>query len=149
MAHSGFHSEQDFADAYDTYADAIFRHCYLRTLSRAKAKDVLLESYQRLWQFIAEGNYVDSMKLFLYRAAHKVLEAQQLEGMGVPELQTVDNELHLLQQLPSEDRCVLVLHYVDGFSPAEIGTILGGVPNEHAAILSKGKALLSSLLVHG
>ncbi len=152
MAHSSFTSEQDFAAAYEQYADDIFRHCYLRVFSRDKAKVLMTEAYTRLWQFIAEGNCVDSMRLFLYRMSHQIITREKAAGVvetAVPRLQPQDQdyaELSLLQQVSPEDRPVLILHYVDGFSLQDISSILDGAVQDHALALRKGTSLLSSLL---
>lgn len=149
MSYSSFTSEEDFAAAYDQYADVIFRHCYLRVFSREKAKQLMMNTFTRLWTFIAEGNYVDSMQLILYRLCHQLIEEDYARSTTLKAQEEVDTnspEFAVLQQLSPQDRSVLILHYVDGFSLQEIGSILGGPLQDHAMSLRKGTSFLSSLL---
>ncbi len=151
MAHSSFISEEDFAAAYDQYADVIFRHCYLRVLNRETAKELMTEAFTRVWSFIAEGNYVDSMQLLLYRISNELVEETHA-NVEAPVQASIDEhadnapEIGVLSKMSPEDRRVVILHYVDGFSLQEIGSILGGALQDHALALRKGTSFISAQL---
>ncbi len=38
--------------AYETHADRMFRHCYLRLLSRDAAKQILEDTFVRAWSYL-------------------------------------------------------------------------------------------------
>ncbi len=100
MPPHSFASEQDFSGAYDEYADAIFRHCYLRTFQREQAKSLMAGSFMRLWEFIAEGNDVDSMQLMLYRSANELIAAGWVGGPEAEDDGQLDKEPREFEVLP-------------------------------------------------
>lgn len=133
-------TEDEFAVAFDRYADAIFRHCYLRVLSRDVAQQLTKETFIRLWEYVSAGNHVDVLRLLLYRFADQAVRHARVSPRAD------SPECALLQDVPPEDRGVLILRYVDGFSLPEIGSILGGTVQDHARTLQKSSSALSSLL---
>ncbi len=144
-----FISEQDFLRAYDEYADAIFRHCYFRILHRQRSKQLMCESFKRLWLFIADGNAVDSLKLFLYRAIDALIDEEE-RAMAMTDrhmaMRDAEHELAaVLERLPQDQRRTFVLHFIDGFSAQEISDIIGGSPLSHASALQQQEELLVSL----
>ena len=133
MAHHKIISEEDFLEAYDEYADGIFRHCFLRINDREQSKELMCEVFRRLWFFIINGNYVDSIKIFLYREANVLVERQQ--QTAAKKTSAPDASLAFLQDLAPEQQSICILHYVDGFSMVEIGEIVGGNAREHVKTL--------------
>jgi len=65
-------SETAFLAAYDAYADAIFRYCYVRLHDREQAKDVTQETFVRTWEWLAKGNKAENLRAFLYRIATNI-----------------------------------------------------------------------------
>jgi RNA polymerase sigma-70 factor (ECF subfamily) len=61
--------QKEFEKAYDLYADAIFRHCYLRVSDRELAKDLMQETFMKTWEYLASGKDIDDVRPFLYRTA--------------------------------------------------------------------------------
>lgn len=145
MTHATFITEQEFLAAYDEHADAVFRHCYLRTLDREKSKEVLCEAFQRLWLFIADGNYVDSMKKFLFRATNALITASKADATRIGAEQPAEAAMAAtLQKLPAEHRPSFLLHSVEGFSAEDIQEILGGKAEHHATMIAQSASLLST-----
>ncbi len=150
MAHSSFTTEQDFSAAFDRYSDALFRHSYLRTRSRDTAKELVMEAFVRLWDFIAAGNFVDSTQMFLYREMHRGIEREKAKGMVPVEHADLQDQpgmakyVKLLEKLSPDAEPATILHYVDGFTLKDIGTILGGSIRQHADALGQATALLSA-----
>jgi len=68
--------EEDFATAYDLYADAIFRHCYFRVNDREKAVDLMQETFMKTWEYLASGKKVTNLRAFLYRSANNLIVDQ-------------------------------------------------------------------------
>ena len=73
MPSSSDSSEQDFIQAYDAYADAIFRHCAYRCYDRETGKDIMQDTFMRAWDYIAKGNEVGHMRGFLYKIANNLI----------------------------------------------------------------------------
>lgn len=150
MTHTTFTTEEDFLQAYEEYADGVFRHCLLRMFDRERSKEIVCETFCRTWLFIAGGNYVDCMKILLYRMANQII----LETHADAEVPTAaDHEvrpqtLSLLRTLSREQRPVCILHFVDGFSSVEIGEIIGGSAKGHAAHIRQMQQILPSPIAH-
>lgn len=138
MAFSSFTTEEDFIAAFDQYADAIFRHCFLRTHSRAQAKELTEQTFTTLWDFIAAGNYVDSLQLMLYRFSHELI-AKSKEVAA----KDMDADLKPLESVAAPDRPAVILHYVDGFSSQEIQRIIGGSSEQHELAVSRSRSVFA------
>ena len=65
--------EQQFLDAYDAYADAIFRFVILRLRDRDAAKDLLQDVFVRTWDYLRAGKEVREMRPFLYQVARNLI----------------------------------------------------------------------------
>src|SRR3989344_6415935 len=65
--------ETQFLEAYDKYADAIFRYCYYRVFDRDKANDYVQEAYCRTWKYLMQGNQIENIRAFLYRTANNII----------------------------------------------------------------------------
>ncbi len=136
--------EQQFLEAYDTYADALFRHCYFRVFEREQAKDLVQEVFMKTWEYMVQGNQVKNIRALLYRIANnmiidawrkkKALSLEALQEEGFQPAMPPSN-LHamiegkeaamLLQQLEPSYREVVVMRYIDDLSPKEIAEVLG------------------------
>ena len=147
-------AEDQLIEAYEAYADAIFRHCYFRVgQNRETALDLTQETFLKTWDYLAQGKKVEYLKAFLYRVAGNLLidrsrKAQEalLEDVGqsIPEpsvpsdVEGIDHQLdrerilNTLDRLTADHREVFVLRYVDGFSPKEMAEIL----NESVNVVS-------------
>ena len=151
--------EEEFLQAYDNYADAIFRHCYYRLFDRERAKDVMQDTFLRAWEYLGKDNKVDNMRALLYRIANNLiidfvrkkketsLDAMQEEGFDPAtddDMSTIANRMDgaeamkALQQLDDGHRDVLVMRYVNGLEPAEIAEILEETPNAVSVRIHRG-----------
>lgn len=145
-------TEDDFIKAYDTWADAIFRHCYFHVHDREAAKDLTQDVFLRVWEYVSRGGSIQSPKAFLYRVANNRIideyrkggryesldELADEAGFDVPDedseekvLDSLDARLALraLPRLPENYRTVLIMRFVDDLPPREIADIIGESEN--------------------
>jgi len=130
--------------AYEEYADAIFRHCYLRVSNRDVGKDVMQDTFIKAYQYIQKGAEVENLRALLYKIANNLiidyfrkakeasLDALQEAGYdpagsdgsdfgkGLDEAAIV----RTLAKLRPEDRELIVLRYIDNLKPRDIALIL-------------------------
>ena len=145
-------SHEKFTAVYDEYADAIFRHCYLRVYDRELAKDIMQETFMKAWKYMAQGNKVDNVRALLYKIATNLIidhsrrpgykKTDSLEDLleaGIePGMETTGTEEKRLQdELDAKDamkildhikdsyREVLILRYIDDLSVKQIAVSLG------------------------
>lgn len=66
-------AEKAFLEAFDTHADALFRHALYRISDREKAYDLTQDTYLKAWDYVAQGGEVRQYKSFLYRILHNLI----------------------------------------------------------------------------
>lgn len=149
-----------FLQIYDTYADAIFRFALVKVSDRDVAADLSQEVFMRFWQALREGTTLRNDRALLYTIARNLiidwyrkkkdqsLDALQEDGFDprgadeVPilehaQMQEVLKALHVLDEASRE---AVLLRYVDGFSPAEIGALRDETANAVSVRISRALA---------
>lgn len=132
-------------DAYEQYADAIFRHCYLRLSNREVGKDLMQETFVKAFQYAGKGQKIDNIRALLYRIANNLivdyvrkakessLDALQEAGFdptGADDktlIAKLDEQriVRELGKLTPDDRKVITMRFIDEMKPQEIAEILG------------------------
>ena len=156
-----------FLEAYDQFADAIFRHCFFRCGDRERARDLTQETFVRIWEYMVRGGEIKSMKAFLYRIANNLivdsfrkkksvsLDAMQNEGFD-PANEVSDDRataldtkkaLQVLDQLEPSFRDVITMRYIDDLSPREIAEVLQQTENAVSVRIHRGLKQARELLV--
>ena len=159
-----------FTQAYEEYADAIFRHCYFHTFKREEAKEIMQETFLKTWEYIASGKEVKQVRPFLYRTATNLminagrkkketsLDELQEQGFDPPAEQEswqkrdFADEAKVLEALKAIDedyRQAVMLRYIDDLSPAEIAEITGEPANTVSVRIHRGLKQLRSHMAHG
>lgn len=135
--------------AYDEYADAIFRHVYLRLGNREVAKEIMQDAFVKTLLVLKKGTEIENIRAFLYRIANNLLidHVRKKKSVSLDDMQEAgfepsgesEEDLHVkmegtrvaatLSMLREEDRDLIVLRFVDGMKPQEIGEMLDLAPN--------------------
>lgn len=142
-------------DAYERYADDIFRFCRSRVKDTEEAEDLMQETFLRTWEYVQSGKSVEELKTFLYRVAEhliidhvrrkKSVSLNQLQEQGFdPGHETVDGiqksidvERVLLTAEKKNEYRLLVMRYVEGMRPVDIAIQTGLAPNTVAVRLHR------------
>jgi RNA polymerase sigma-70 factor (ECF subfamily) len=135
---------KQFLDAYDKYADDLFRHVIFRVSDKEAAKELLQETFMKTWEYMKKGNKVDEIRPFLYRVLHNQLidylrkrkpqvslDELSEDGFDIAhggrkeEESRIDAKklLVLLDELEESYRNVLVMRYVDDMTIQEIAEL--------------------------
>ncbi len=139
--------KKKFLEAYDAYADAIYRYCFFRVFSRARAEELVQETFMKIWQYIRDGKKVDNMRAFAYRIATNLIiddsrkkkeqsldaaleESDALEPSydGRREIETqatLKEIMRAMEYLEEDERRILTLRYIEDLDPKDIAEILG------------------------
>jgi RNA polymerase sigma-70 factor (ECF subfamily) len=127
-------------ELFDRHAASLFRHAIVLTRRRADAEDLVQSVFVKLATTGAELLGVRQPANYLHRMLHTTwLDAHKRIATGerVVELMTtlthvpqVDMDasmdmMRALDDLPAEQRAVIALHLVEGFSFREIGRLTG------------------------
>src|SRR3954465_6401952 len=65
--------QKAFLEAFDQYADALFRHACLRLSDRERARDATQDTFIKAWDYLVHGNEVREWKSFLYRVLNNLI----------------------------------------------------------------------------
>ena len=164
-------TEKQFLDAYEKYADDIYRHCYFRVYNKQLAEDLTQETFIKTWKYITEGKEIQNIKSFLYRVAVNLIidhsrkkkelyledvaskesgESIRLSNIG--EEQEIFNRFEsgkivkLMEELPDNQKQVMIMRYVDELLPAEIAEILGETANAVSVRINQATNKLRKIL---
>ena len=158
--------EQQFIEAYDNLADDIFRHCYFKISDRERAKDLMQETFTRVWDYLCGGGEIEYLKAFLYKTANNLiideyrkkktqsLDALSEKGFDLPDSEHLRTELvaegtilrKALEKLEESYRQVVVMRHIDGLSPKEIAEILEETENAVSVRINRGISKLRGIL---
>ncbi len=137
-----------FTALYDIYVQKIYRFIYFKVSNHEEAEDIASEVFLQAWNYINEGNKVESFSGLLYRVArNKIVDTYRMRAKNKnqsisrmedfelvddtnlneeladkEEIKTILNSLHKLKQEYQE---VITLKYIDELSTSEIGEITG------------------------
>ena len=161
-------TQQEFLEAYDQYADAIFRHCALRLGDREDGKDLMQETFIHAWEATVGGLAIRNMRAYLYRIANNLiidmarrrkrrptssLEELMEEGFNPPSHEKgpvaafeESFVLETLQNLEEPYRTAVILRFVDDLPPREIAQLLNVSPNVISVRVNRGIEKLQSLV---
>lgn len=160
------HQEKEFWQAYEAYADALFRHCYFRMYDRELAKDLVQETFSRAWSsYFVEGKEVQNLRALLYRILNNLivdevrrkkpvsldtLERDISQPTNLPEVvgNTLAGEkiMKLLDKLDGKYQEVIVMNFIDGLPPKEISAIIGESENVVSVRIHRGLKKIRELL---
>lgn len=138
-------NESYFLEAYDQYADAIFRYCFYRVYDRELARDLMQEVFARAWKRIVDGERIDNVKAFLYTVARNIVidHSRRKKALSLDELMEqgfdagddirhsvanaadVSIVLGALDQFDDTTRDLITLRYIEGWRVKDIAQSLG------------------------
>lgn len=143
--------EEAFLEAFESHADALFRHCYFRISDRERARELVQDVFTKVWEYLVSGKNIDTFRPFLYRTLNnliideyrkkKSISLESLFDDGVVDegafselstdedtrkLRTFDVEQlrRVVEELSIGERQVVTLRFFDGFTPREISKLL-------------------------
>jgi RNA polymerase sigma-70 factor (ECF subfamily) len=160
--------QAQFLEAYENYKEAIYRHCFFRVYSKAKADELVQETYMRTWQYLAQGKEVENLRAFLYRVANNLIiddsrkkKEDSLEvlmekspayepfyegGKKIERQMLYNHIVENMQDLPEDYRQILSLRYIDDLDPKEIALILDTNANNVSVKINRAVKVLKAKL---
>ncbi len=163
--------EEEFSAAYESYSDALFRHCYFRLYDREKSKDIVQEAFIKTWEYALKGTEIENIRAFLYRVLHNLIideirkkKALSLEILLEEGFQPVDgkedrkrlenfsdfqNLLRIMHKMEENKKNLLIMRYVDELGPKEIAHILGENENIISVRLNRALRELKEIFHNG
>ncbi|MFH1790000.1 MAG: sigma-70 family RNA polymerase sigma factor [bacterium] len=142
-----------FAKLYDHFIERIYRFVYFKVSKHEEAEDITSEVFLKAWNYINEGNKVDSFSGLLYKIARnsiidlyrsksnkfevgidnadaiRQLSSENEKGSEIQD--QVDDKMQIekiikaLHNLKQEYREIITLRYIDELRISEIAHITG------------------------
>jgi RNA polymerase sigma-70 factor (ECF subfamily) len=161
-----------FERAFSDYGDELFRHAFFRLSDREKAVDVVQETFLRAYGY-AKTKEIGDLRSFLYRTLRNLiideyrrkktasLDAMLEEESASDAILPVDetNTLHAaadrldaadalkrVSELPPDYSEIILLRFVDGLTPKEMGVRLGISENLASVRVHRALHALRTLL---
>ncbi len=156
--------EKQFQGLFEKHADEIFRFIYFRVYDREVSKDLVQETFLRVWQ-VQIKQRVWNERALLFKIARNLIidrtrqkkESYSLDKMveegGAEPLDKkdlaidVDGKLFLekIGQLPETEKELIALRYINEFSPREIAKMLNRSVGVVSVQLTRAKAKLKKI----
>src|SRR3989344_1300500 len=155
---------KNFLEAYEKYADAIYRYCFFRVYSRERAEELMQETFMKASQYICEGKEVENMKAFAYKVATNLIidhsrkkkeesldaaleksDAKEPSYDGAREIEigaTIKEIIREMECLEADDRELLTLRFLQDLDPKDIADILGITANNASVKINRALAKL-------
>ncbi len=166
-AHNSAQKEY-FISIYKEYSDKIFRHALFKLSDREKAKDVVQDTFVRLWEYLVVEKEIQNVQALLFRMATNLIidsyrrrktisldaliddgydssddSKSQKQAFDVAEHKIVIEALNLLEP---EQRDLLTLRFVDDLSVQEIALMTGERENTISVRIHRAIKQLQDIL---
>lgn len=159
--------ESAFIAVYDAHADALFRFAYFAVRDRELAKDLVADTFTRVWRSLSEGTAIENLRAFCYRTLRNLIIDHYRKGKSISldelaeagydppgedgrenteRTEEYKEVRDAITALPAAFREVTELRYVEGYSPKEIAELLGISQSLVSVRLFRGHALLKKKL---
>jgi len=138
------------------YGDSIYRLCLVMLGNQSDAEDALQEvfikymkkapcfqekEHEKAWLLAVAANHCrDVLRV---RKRHQTVDWYEMPDIAVESSDS--GILDALMVVPEKFRLVLILHYVEGYSVAEIAKIIGKTASAVKMRLQKGRKLLEEI----
>ena len=150
----------DYNSAVDLHADGLYRFAVKHLRDTDQAKDVVQESFARLWQRLEEVDGTKA-KSYLFTTAHHLLvdevrkrdrtgrmephhERMQWTGQAQPDLKAVLDQA--LATLPDVQRSVVLLRDLEGYTYEEIAETTGLNLSQVKVYIYRGRTALKDYI---
>ena len=152
-------SEHDVNGAVEAYADMVQRICFYHLKNNADTEDIFKNVFLKYMISDMEFQDEEHKKAWIIRVAVNACKdflksffrqrTVPLDAMNETAVYPLDGEKEVFEAvltLPGKYKDVIYLHYFEGYSAAEISTILGKKENTIYSLLSRGRGLLREKL---
>ncbi|HEX3008082.1 MAG TPA: RNA polymerase sigma factor [Bacteroidales bacterium] len=152
---------EQYNQSVELYADGLYRFILKSIRDTDKAKDIIQDSYEKLWLRIEEVNN-EKVKSYLFSTAYHTMidlirkekRITSMEGLNYDAFSDVQDSPDLQQvlhdavsRLPEIQRTVVMLRDYEGYSYEEIGEITGLSESQVKVYIFRARAFLKTYIV--
>ena len=151
---------REYNRSVEEYADAVYRFIRADIKDDDRANDIVQDSYEKLWNNVAEIEY-PVVKSWLFSTAYHTMidiirKEKRMSYLDVPENEEMLTDqqyndlneiLHsALGRLPEQQRSAVLLRDYEGYSYKEIGDITGLTEAQVKINIYRGRMALRSFI---
>ncbi len=153
--------EKKFFLLYESQADALFRFVFFRVSDREGAKDIVQDTFLKMWEVLDSSRKIENERAFLFRIASNLvidryrkskeysLNSLTEQGFDVPDdpgtpIETqidADTTLEFLQDIPEKYREAVWLRMVEEWSVRDIAELSNESENVISVRIHRGLKL--------
>ena len=150
----------EYNQCVEKYSDGLYRFILKNLKDQEKARDIVQDSFEKLWRKIAEVKYEKSKSYLFSTAYHTMIDGirkdRRIEDFNHvnPERYSHDEQYSDLQEilhaaldkLPEIQRTVILLRDYEGYSYQEIGKITGLGESQVKVYIYRGRVFLKEYI---
>ncbi len=150
----------EYNQSVDEYADGIFRFILKNIKNHEKAKDVVQDTYEKLWVRVAEVSPEKAKSYLFTTAYHTMIDMIRKDNrkedfdMAKHDRQTGDRGYNGLSEiledavsrLPADQRSVILLRDYEGYSYEDIASLTGLSESQVKVYIFRGRMFLKNFL---
>jgi len=149
---------EEYNKSVDLYSDGIYRFALKMLKDQEKAKDIVQDTYEKLWVKHREVSY-EKVKSYLFTTTyHTSIDGLRKENKKteyeIPETSSEEqySDIHevlnkAVEQLPEIQKSVILLRDYEGYSYEEIGEITGLNESQVKVYIFRARLFLKNYLV--
>ena len=156
-------TDQDFNNCVDNYSDGVYRFIVKNIGHEADAQDIVQTAFEKLW---INRNKVEAEKVksYLFTVAyHQMIDhiRKDKKDVTTDNFETVNKQstyqtnaelkqilLRAINELNPTQKSLVLLKDYEGYSYAEIGTIMGLSESQVKVYLHRARLILKGKLIH-
>ncbi len=159
--------DPEFVKIYNEMSQQLFRHVFFKLSNHDLALDIVQETFARTWQYISSGKEVANIKGFIFKVANNLIidEYRKKKSVSLDTLQEdsgfdaavsdhlrsilnveISNVVTYINKLDDKYRDVIIMRYINDFSPKEIANILGESENAVSVRINRGIKKVQTML---
>lgn len=168
-------SKTIITQAFEKYADELFRYCVFRVSDHERARELTQDTYLKAWEYMQKGEPVRECRAFLYQILRNLiideyrkkksvsLEAlisddtnEIIESMipksDIDEMESALNRFEAarvlvsIKKLPELYQEMLLYRYINSLTISEIATITGESENVISVRVHRGLKMMRTIL---
>jgi RNA polymerase sigma factor (sigma-70 family) len=153
---------EEYNRSVDLYSDNVYRFILKNVKDQAQAKDIVQDSYEKLWincanvQFLKVKSYLFSTAYHTFidycRRSKKIENTADYQHIGLHHSEQYNDIKEILDQavnqLPEDQKAVVLLRDYEGYSYQEIAEITGLNESQVKVYIYRARVSLKNYLVN-
>ncbi len=150
----------EYNKSVDDFSDGLYRFILKNIKNEEKAKDIIQDTYEKLWTKISNVSY-EKVKSYLFTAAYHTMIDHIRKEKRLETMEEFNTEMYshtkqytglseileeAVKKLPGDQRSVILLRDYEGYSYDEIAEITGLSESQVKVYIYRGRMFLKKYI---